>query len=246
MEYRQIVDWIKSYALERGFSLVVGVSGGVDSALVSTLCAETGIATYVVSMPIRQKADQLERARAHIDWLVGKYRNVHSLEYDLTVAFESFASVFGTDMRSDLSLANSRSRIRMAALYQVSGNVNGIVVGTGNKIEDFGVGFFTKYGDGGVDISPIADLTKTEVRQMASSLGVSDYIVTARPTDGLWEDDRSDEDQLGASYEELEWAMSFEGDEVGLDERQVEVLEIYRRFHSANLHKMVPVPVFKK
>lgn len=246
MDSRKVIDWIRDYAEKFGFSLVVGVSGGVDSALVSTLCAETGLETYVVSMPIHQKPDQLGRARAHVDWMVGRYSNVHSLEYDLTAVFDGFASVFGQDMRSDLSLANSRSRLRMAALYQVSGNVGGIVVGTGNKIEDFGVGFFTKYGDGGVDISPIADLTKTEVREMAASLGVSREIVDAKPTDGLWEDDRSDEDQMGASYEELEWAMSFDGDEAGLDARGSEVLSIYRRLHSANLHKMLPIPVCKK
>lgn len=243
---KDIVKWIKDYAEPKGLSLVVGVSGGVDSALVSTLCAETGLKTYVVSMPIHQKMDQLERARKHIDCLCERYTNVHSLEYDLTSVFDGFVSVFGHDMRSHLSLANSRSRLRMATLYQVSGNVNGIVVGTGNKVEDFGVGFFTKYGDGGVDISPIADLTKTEVREMASRLGVSLEIVEASPTDGLWEDDRTDEDQIGASYEELEWAMDFEGDGSVLVGRQAEVLAIYRRLHAANLHKMVAVPVWKK
>jgi NAD+ synthase len=247
-EYVDIVEWIKDYAKPNKFSLVVGISGGIDSALVSTLCAKTGLTTYVVSMPIFQKEDQLLRARNHIKWLKSNYDNVVDLEFDLTKSFQSFSNNFNNNesFNSPLSLANSRSRLRMTTLYHIASNVNGIVVGTGNKVEDFGVGFFTKYGDGGVDISPIADLTKTEVRQMAKTLGVNDDIIVAKPTDGLWEDDRSDEDQIGATYEELEWAMEFNGDLSELSERNREVYNIYKKFNNSNKHKMIEIPVYKK
>jgi NAD+ synthase len=242
----KISKWLKKYADRNGIkSLVVGVSGGIDSAVVSTLCCETGIPTYIVSMPIHQNNSQLERANNHSKWLVTNYTNSIPLEIDLTDLFERFSCLFIEDLKNNLSLANTRSRLRMVTLYQVAGSKNGLVVGTGNKIEDFGVGFFTKYGDGGVDISPIADLTKTEVRELAKNLGVSQTIIDAKPTDGLWEDDRSDEDQLGATYPELEWAMSFKGNTNELTEREIEVISIYKKLNRANKHKMKKIPIYK-
>ena len=243
MLHQEIIEWIKDYSKNNNnLKLVVGVSGGVDSALVSTLCAMTGIETHVVSMPIHQKEEQLTLARTHIEWLKNTFENVYSHEHDLTESFENYKSNL-ISYDDKLGWANTRSRFRMVTLYLIANFVKGIVVGTGNKIEDFGVGFFTKYGDGGVDISPIADLTKTEVREMAKKLGVSESIVSAKPTDGLWEDDRTDEDQIGASYEELEWAMEYLQD---LDDRKKKVLEIYKKFHEQNEHKMKSIPVFKK
>ena len=243
----KISEWIKKYADKNGIeSLVIGVSGGIDSAVVSTLCCKTGITTYVISMPIHQDKNQLKRARSHSEWLANNHNNAILLEIDLSNTFDGFASLFSEDLKSDLSLANTRSRLRMVILYQIAGSKRGIVVGTGNKIEDFGVGFFTKYGDGGVDISPIADLTKTEVRELGKKLGISQDIIDARPTDGLWEDDRSDEDQLGATYSELEWAMSFNGNTDILNKREMEVISIYKRFNKINNHKMKKIPVYKK
>lgn len=242
----KISKWIKSYVKRNSIkSLIIGVSGGIDSAVVSTLCCQTGIETYIVSMPILQKADQLKRARDHSKWLTENYKNASFIEIDLTETFKNFSLLFSNEFKNDLSLANTRSRLRMVTLYQISGTKGGIVVGTGNKVEDFGVGFFTKYGDGGVDISPIADLTKTEVRKLAKELGVSDAILEAKPTDGLWEDERTDEDQIGASYEELEWAMNFSKDLSSLSDRQIEVLSIYGKFNKMNRHKMKKIPVFK-
>lgn len=252
----EIVKWIKDYVeTNRLNSLVVGVSGGVDSGLVSTLCAKTELPTYIVSLPIQQEQKQLERARNHCKWLTSNFKNVEAVEIDLTEVNNTFVNKFtDTKFKSKLGFANSRSRLRMVTLYQIAQSVNGIVVGTGNKIEDFGVGFYTKYGDGGVDISPIADLTKTEVKQMAAILDAPDYIVNAIPTDGLWEDDRTDENQIGASYEELEWAMNYENTFSltknikfpKLSERQNEVLKIYKNFNTKNNHKMIPIPVFRK
>lgn len=243
----EISDWIKEYAESNKIkSLVIGISGGIDSALVSTLCARTGLDTYVISLPINQKPDQLTRAKNHYTWLSENYDNVKFIEKDLSGIFLEFCRSFADDEKTDLSLANTRSRLRMISLYQIASIKSGIVVGTGNKIEDFGIGFFTKYGDGGVDISPIADLTKTEVRKISRSLGIIKEILEARPTDGLWEDDRSDEDQIGASYEELEFAMEFKGDKEILNERQKQVLEIYTRLNSTNHHKMISIPVFKR
>ena len=242
----KISKWILDYSRKNKIkSLVVGVSGGIDSAVVSTLCCQTGIETYIISMPIHQKKDQLERAILHCKWLQKKFENATFLEIDLTEVFESFSSLFSSTLKTDLSLANSRSRLRMTTLYQISSSKGGIVVGTGNKVEDFGVGFFTKYGDGGVDISPIADLTKTEVRKLGSDLGIDRSIIEAKPTDGLWEDDRSDEDQIGASYPELEWAMDFNGNKDLLSDREREVLSIYKKFNKSNKHKMKKIPIFK-
>ena len=195
-------------------------------------------------MPIHQQPDQLKRAHQHIAWLTANFTNVSSLELDLTDSFETFRSSLPTEVSNhELSMANTRARLRMTTLYAI-GQANAcLVAGTGNKIEDFGVGFYTKYGDGGVDVSPIADLTKSEVWALAKDLGVSEEITNAKPTDGLWGSDRSDEDQLGASYPELEWAMEFNGNEANLSERQCEVLAIFRRFNAANQHKMQPIPV---
>jgi NAD+ synthase len=245
MLHQKISNWLSTYLDQNNLEcFVIGISGGIDSALTSTLCAQTGKKTIVISMPIHQSKDQLERAHDHIQWLKQNYTNIESFEIDLTNTFETFKLLF--DIEHNLSLANSRSRLRMVTLYQIAGTYKGLVVGTGNKIEDFGVGFFTKYGDGGVDISPIADLTKTEVRQMSKELGISQDIILANPTDGLWEDDRTDEDQLGASYPELEWAMEFKGDESTLPPRELEVLNIYRKFNNQNKHKMEIIPIFKK
>ena len=238
----RISNWIKDYAEKHKVeSLVVGVSGGIDSAVVSTLCALTGIQTFVLSMPIRQADDQHDRSVDHCLKLLERFPNVHWETIHLTKVFEQFEQLFPANNK--LALANSRSRLRMITLYQVAQENNGIVVGTGNKVEDFGVGFFTKYGDGGVDISPIADLTKTQVRELARELGVNQEIIDAPPTDGLWEDGRSDEDQIGATYEELEWAMEYKSGNI--TERQKKVLEIYNRFHNQNKHKMEPIPIFK-
>jgi NAD+ synthase len=244
-----ISDWLRDYASNSGISsLVVGISGGIDSALTSTLCAKTGLKTYVVSLPLRQDKRQLSRASDHISWLKSRFQNVESFEFDLSSVFNVYEQLLIQEFNSELSFANSRSRLRMTTLYHIAGSVNGLVVGTGNKVEDFGVGFYTKYGDGGVDVSPIADLMKSEVRELSRSLGISEEILIAKPTDGLWGDDRSDEDQIGASYDELEWAMMYDGlSDNGISEkltsRQVLVLEIFNRLNLANRHKMLPIPV---
>lgn len=242
-----IVQWLSAYcreAQQAGF--IVGISGGVDSAVTSTICAKTGLKTIVLSMPIHQQAEQLSRARNHMDWLQANYSNVERMEVDLTTAFECLRNSFPKDAAAfELSMANTRSRLRMTTLYAIGQTHRCLVAGTGNKIEDFGVGFYTKYGDGGVDLSPIADLTKTEVWDVSKYLGISEEITNAKPTDGLWGEDRTDEDQLGATYPELEWAMEFTGDESSLTARQCEVLDIYRRFNRVNRHKMEPIPVCK-
>lgn len=245
-----IVNWLKTYAQNakvNGF--VVGISGGIDSALTSTLCAQTGLTTLCVEMPIHQAQSHVNRAQEHIALLKKRFPNVSETRVDLTPVFESIKSEFPTtndEIKLNLSLANTRARLRMTTLYYLAGIHGLLVAGTGNKVEDFGVGFFTKYGDGGVDLSPIADLLKSEVRQLAAYLQVPDSILKAAPTDGLFGDDRSDEDQLGASYEELEWAMTqleqgknandFEG-------REKIVFEIYKRLNTINQHKMTPIPV---
>jgi NAD+ synthase len=212
----------------------------------------TGIETYVVSMPINQNMEELIRARKHIKWLESNFDNIKNYEFDLTNVFQLFKKNVEGSFNSDLAFANTKSRIRMITLYQISTSINGIVVGTGNKVEDFGVGFFTKYGDGGVDISPIADLNKSQVRILSKELGIINEIIEAEPTDGLWEDKRNDEEQIGASYEELEWAMETLKNNKDLlllnsnfSERQLEVLKLYDNFHKKNLHKMIPIPVFK-
>jgi NAD+ synthase len=246
MLHIKISDWLQDYLEKANIDcFVIGISGGIDSALVSTLCAQTGKKTIVVSMPIHQEINQIERADSHIKWLKENYPNVESYTKDLSVLFDNFKSLFGTPEHK-LALANSRSRLRMITLYQIAGMNGGLVVGTGNKVEDFGVGFFTKYGDGGVDISPIGDLTKTEVRAMAKELGIIEDILVAKPTDGLWDDDRTDEDQMGATYEELEWAMNFKGNPKELIGRLKKVYYIYNTLNKQNKHKMVAIPLYKK
>lgn len=241
----EIQKWISRYASTNNFRLVIGVSGGIDSALVSTLCAMTGIETHVVTIPIHQKPDQVERAHNHIAWLKSRFQNISHHDIDLTSTFEDFKSKFSGPGLNQLGLANSKSRLRMVTLYQIAASFGGIVVGTGNKVEDFGVGFFTKYGDGGVDISPIADLTKTQVRALATHLGIIQDIIEAHPTDGLWEDNRTDEDQIGATYEELEWAMDYVDNSrsLDIDPRQGAVIEIFKGFREKNHHKMIPIPI---
>ena len=243
---QKISNWLSEYLEDNNLdSFVVGISGGIDSAVTSTLCAMTSYKTYVIVMPIHQKEDETDRGLEHYNWLKQKYPNVEHIKVDLTSTFNHFKSVFPSSFDDKLAFANSRARIRMSSLYLIAGNSNGIVVGTGNKIEDFGVGFFTKYGDGGVDISPIADLMKSEVYKLGQRLGVVDSIMEAKPTDGLWDDERTDEDQLGASYDQLEWAMNFKGVQSTLTENQKNVLLTYKKHRSKNLHKMKGIPVFK-
>ncbi len=242
-----IVDWLKSYLDSSGAQgFVVGVSGGIDSAVTSALCANTGKPTLCLEMPIHQNANQVGRARKHIEKLQSNFSNVESVQVELTELFDAFVKSLpqtGDKEKHEFSLVNTRARFRMSTLYYFAALRGFIVAGTGNKVEDFGVGFYTKYGDGGVDISPIADLMKTEVYAVGNSLGIIEEIMQAPPTDGLWGDDRTDEDQIGASYPELEWAMEFEGNEASLSQRQKEVLSIYRDYNRRNKHKMLPIPV---
>ena len=233
-----IQKWIDDYCNSVSFelkSLVVGVSGGVDSSVVSALCALTGRKTIILSMPIKQPRDQNDLSLTQGNWLTKKFSNVELNILDLDFVFNEF-EIMLNKFNSEHGFANSRSRLRMATLYQVAAANNGIVVGTGNKIEDFGVGFFTKYGDGGVDISPIADCTKTEVWELGKYLGIDNKIIEAEPTDGLWDDARTDVDQLGMSYEDLQKAM-----ENSNDPNYKKYLEIRKK----NLHKMNPIPVCK-
>ena len=245
---RDISDWISHYAHRNGLeALVVGVSGGVDSAVTSTLTAMTGIRTIVVNMPIHQDEAQYDLSNLHIEWLLSKWRNVERAKIDLSNTFDELCSDLDGQVVTELSLANTRARLRMTALFAIAGSNNGIVVGTGNKVEDFGIGFFTKYGDGGVDISPIADLFKSDVYSLGGELGVISEVLDAAPTDGLWNDGRTDEDQIGATYEEIEWAMkeSAKPSSRDLSERERKVLDIYQRLNKSNSHKMDPIPVFK-
>ena len=234
----RIVNWIKDYYWKYNIkALVVGVSGGIDSAVVSTLCAETGLPTYVLTMPLHSKEDNTELSDAHASALVDKYPNVTNVNVDLTETYDKFMlNVDDTFTDNQLANANTKSRLRMVSLYQVAGSVGGIVVGTGNKVEDYGVGFYTKYGDGGVDIAPIADLYKSEVWELGEFLGVDQRIVDAKPTDGLWDDGRNDEDQIGATYVELEEAME---NKTGV------ALNILEEYNKKNKHKMEPIPTFK-
>ncbi len=244
----EITAWIADYAKSNGIStLVIGVSGGIDSAVTSTLSAKTGLTTIVLNMPIHQDRKQNELSNKHISWLESNFDNVEGRLVDLTGTYDRFTQEMNEHDLSPLALANSRARLRMTTLYAIAGSTGGIVVGTGNKVEDFGVGFFTKYGDGGVDISPIADLMKSEVYEVAKALEIIDEIQQAAPTDGLWNDGRTDEEQIGATYTELEWAMAHENNpsEEDMTERQHLVLEIYRGFNKANSHKMNPIPIFE-
>lgn len=246
-----IVSWLKDYVSKsktKGF--VIGVSGGIDSAVTSALGAETGLPLLCVEMPIYQEKKQVDRAQQHISFLKDNYNNVSSVETELTPVFDAFLKAVPNVEDSDaknMSLVNTRARLRMTTLYYFAALNNYLVLGTGNKVEDFGVGFYTKYGDGGVDLSPIADLVKTEVYELGKELGVIDDIMLAPPTDGLWGDDRTDEDQIGATYPELEWAMEIAEkgivDFTSFTSRQQEVFEIYTRLNMANQHKMQPIPV---
>ena len=237
--------WIKDYVNNNNLdSLVVGISGGIDSAVTSTLCAMTGCKTIVITMPIHQNPDETNRGKEHCSWLSEKFNNVEILHIDSTLIYDQFLLTIPSKYNHALSLANTRARIRMSILYLIAGNSKGIVVGTGNKGEDFGVGFFTKYGDGGVDISPIADLMKSEVYKLGRELKIIESILSAEPTDGLWEDRRTDEDQLGATYDELEWAMNYNGEDINAEQKNI--LEIYNKHRSTNLHKMNKIPVFNK
>ena len=248
----QIVNWLKKYAENakvNGF--VVGISGGVDSAVTSTLCALTGFKVICVEMPIHQDETQISRGKELINQLKKRFENVSSIETDLTQTFDTFQnSVPKSDdvAKYNLALANTRARLRMTTLYYIAGIEGLLVAGTGNKVEDFGVGFYTKYGDGGVDLSPIADLMKSEVYQLGQYLEIPTSIQTAAPTDGLFGDDRTDEDQLGATYDELEEAMlaNEEGKtENDFEGRKQEVFRIYKRLNTINQHKMNPIPVCK-
>lgn len=245
-----IINWLKNYATNakvNGF--VVGISGGIDSALTSTLCAKTGLPTLCVELPIHQAKSQVNRANEHIKQLKERFSNVSEVEVNLTSTFEDFKTVVPkveSSDRVDLALANTRARLRMTTLYYFAGLHGLLVAGTGNKVEDFGVGFFTKYGDGGVDLSPIADLVKSEVYELAAYLEVPNSIQKAQPTDGLFGDSRTDEDQIGASYDELEWAMQMQDAGKAVDDftgRELEVYKIYTRLNRINQHKMVPIPI---
>jgi len=247
-----IVNWLKKYAIDANVNgFVVGVSGGIDSAVTSTLCAKTGLKTVCVEMPIHQAESQVNRALEHINNLKNEYNNVSSVKIDLTNTFEDFKTQVPNVENSstlDLALANTRARLRMTTLYYLAGLDGLLVTGTGNKVEDFGVGFYTKYGDGGVDISPIADLLKSEVYELATYLHVTKSIQNAQPTDGLFGDSRTDEDQIGASYDELEWAMKMleNGKTISdFDGRKLEVFKIYTRLNRINQHKMLPIPICK-
>jgi len=230
--------WLKDYYYMYGIkAFVVGVSGGIDSAVVSTLCAKTELPTYVLTMPLHSKEENTALSELHAYGLVEKYSNVTLVNVDLTRTYDTLMTwVDDTFTGNKLANANTKSRLRMVSLYQVAGSVGGIVVGTGNKVEDYGVGFYTKYGDGGVDIAPIADLYKTEVWELGKHLGVDERIVDAVPTDGLWDDGRKDEDQIGASYEQLEEAMEY---------RRGPAVDILDEFNRKNKHKMDPIPTFK-
>ncbi|WP_338731622.1 NAD(+) synthase [Mangrovimonas cancribranchiae] len=245
-----IVNWLKDYANNAKINgFVIGVSGGIDSAVTSTLCAKTGLDVLVLEMPIHQAQSQVNRAINHVNWLQSNHTNVLMTQVNLTPVFDSLVQALPSVKNEEdrfMSLANTRARLRMTTLYYFAALNNYLVAGTGNKVEDFGVGFYTKYGDGGVDLSPIADLLKTEVYEIAKYLGINQEIIDAQPTDGLWGDDRTDEDQIGASYPELEWAMAMveKGkSEADFSGRELEVFKIYKRYNSNNKHKMVPIPV---
>ncbi len=255
MNYEQlefdIVRWLRDYYYMHAIkAFVVGVSGGIDSAVTSTLCAKTELPTYVLTMPLHSSEENTELSDAHAQHLVEDYSNVTLVNVDLSETYDKLMlHVDDTFTGNDLANANTKARLRMVSLYQVAGSVGGIVVGTGNKVEDYGVGFFTKYGDGGVDISPIADLYKTQVWELGKHMGVDERIINTVPTDGLWEDNRKDEDQLGVPYADLEWVMKSHAYEVPDDpqytERQKKAVQQYIKFNTMNQHKMQPIPTFK-
>ena len=245
-----IVNWLKEYATNaRVNGFVVGISGGIDSAVTSTLCAKTGLEVLCIEMPIHQAESHVSRAQEHIAQLKQRFPNVKDTRTDLTPVFEEFkteVSLEGKQSTVDMALANTRARLRMTTLYYHAGLLGLLVAGTGNKVEDFGVGFYTKYGDGGVDLSPIADLLKSEVYAIGEHLKVPESIMKAAPSDGLFGDARSDEDQIGASYPELEWAMQQKDEGKTVDDfdgRQREVFQIFMRYNRNNQHKMIPIPI---
>ena len=240
MQTSKKIDYIKNWILDycksmpkKPDSLVVGISGGIDSSVTSTLCAMTGIRTHVVSMPIKQNLNQHDLSLIQINWLKKKYDNIKTYIINLDEVFKIFLKTMN-EFDSELAFANSRSRLRMVTLYQIAQNYKALVVGTGNKVEDFGIGFFTKYGDGEVDISPIADCSKSQVWEMGKELGVNNEIIKAKPTDGLWDDARNDEDQIGLSYEQIEEAM---------ENKKSPFYEKFKKIRTLNLHKMKPVPI---
>lgn len=243
---QHITSWIYKYAQKYKIeSLVVGVSGGIDSAVVSTLCARTTLPTLAVSMPIRQSKHTHDLSVRHAHWLTTQFENATNYTVDLTPSFDQFEQAMVPVFDNELAFANSRSRLRMMTLYQIAQANGGIVVGTGNRVEDFGVGFYTKYGDGGVDISPIGDCLKTDVWAMGQELGIMPEIINAAPTDGLWADGRTDEDQLGMTYEQLEHAMYMDENELRGTKEELQRLKQYRTIRERNLHKMEPIPVCK-
>ncbi|WP_298898073.1 NAD(+) synthase [uncultured Psychroserpens sp.] len=245
-----IVNWLKDYATNAGVKgFVIGISGGIDSAVTSTLCAKTGLELLCIEMPIHQAPSHVSRAQEHIEQLKQRFPNVRDNRVDLTPVFEEFKTEVSLDGKQaivDMALANTRARLRMTTLYYHAGLLGLLVAGTGNKVEDFGVGFYTKYGDGGVDLSPIADLLKSEVYLIGEYLKVPNSIIEAAPSDGLFGDSRSDEDQIGASYPELEWAMKMKDEgktENDFDGRQKQVFQIFMRYNRSNTHKMIPIPI---
>jgi NAD+ synthase len=245
-----IVNWLKDYAINAGVKgFVIGISGGIDSAVTSTLCAKTGLDLLCIEMPIHQAESHVSRANEHIKQLKQRFPNVRDTKTDLTPVFEEFkteVTLKGNQTTVDMALANTRARLRMTTLYYHAGLFGLLVAGTGNKVEDFGVGFYTKYGDGGVDLSPIADLMKSEVYALGELLDVPKSIMKAAPSDGLFGDSRSDEDQIGASYPELEWAMNMKDDgktENDFEGRQKEVYQIFMRYNRSNTHKMIAIPI---
>ncbi len=241
-----IVQWLCTYLDTSGLKgFVIGVSGGIDSAVTSCLCAKTSKPVIAINMPIYQAKNQVSRSVAHNAWLKKSFDNVKSMDIELSPVFDQIKDSFPLNIQDGMTMANTRARLRMLTLYAFASSNKMLVAGTGNKVEDFGVGFYTKYGDGGVDISPIADLTKTQVYGLGKELGILEEIMTAAPTDGLWEDNRTDETQMGASYEELEWAMQYldSSSKQPLGNRQKEVVSIYKKLHIANRHKMHPIPL---
>lgn len=241
-----IVNWLKEYSdTSKTNGFVIGISGGIDSAVTSTLCSLTGKRVIVLNMPIKQFKNEFDRSNEHINWLKNKFTNVESATVELTNVLEALEVSFPKNIQDPLTMGNTRARLRMVTLYSFATHNKLLVAGTGNKVEDFGVGFFTKYGDGGVDISPLADLYKTEVCEIGSQLQIVSSIQNACPTDGLFADGRTDEDQIGASYPELEWAMEYlaKNKVYALSEREQKVMEIYKWRNTVNQHKINPIPV---
>ena len=250
MKTKETIDHIKKWIISynktsktEGF--IIGISGGIDSAVTSTILAQTNLPLLCLEMPIHQNIKQVSRGKKHIKWLEKKYENVSSAEIDLTDIFESFKKISNAETKdANLALANTRSRLRMTTLYYHAQINNYLVAGTGNKVEDFGIGFYTKYGDGGVDISPIADLLKSEVFHLGKELEIINEILIAPPTDGLWDNNQTDEEQIGATYDELEWAMK-NINKQELSQKEEKIMNIFKKFNLANKHKMIPIPVCK-